>query len=203
MKRPDCIRHWRELEGPDDATYPDSPERFSIGAPLGRGLRLNRLGIHHERLPPGRRTSYPHAESDEEEFIYVLEGYPEVWINGYLWKLEPGDSVGFPAGTGICHTFLNNTEQEVRLLVVGEANKKYNRIYYPLNPGYAGSSRYPKGAMVLDLVDTQSGRSVWRGAVQSDVMPASMDPAQREARMARILDQLLGQLKRQFPASGL
>ena len=44
MKRPDCIRHWRELEGPDDATYPDSPERFSIGAPLGRGLRLNRLG---------------------------------------------------------------------------------------------------------------------------------------------------------------
>lgn len=95
MKRPDCIRHWRELEGPDDATYPNNPERFSIGAPLARGLRLNRLGIHHERLPPGRRTSYPHAESDEEEFIYVLDGYPEVWINGYLWKLEPGDSVGF------------------------------------------------------------------------------------------------------------
>ena len=126
MKRPDCIRHWRELEGVDDSTYPDSTELFSIGAPLARGLRLNRLGIHHERLPPGRRTSYPHAESDEEEFIYVLEGYPEVWINGYLWKLEPGDSVGFPAGTGICHTFLNNTEQEVRLLVVGEANKKFN-----------------------------------------------------------------------------
>ncbi len=74
MKRPDCIRHWRELEGPDDATYPDSPERFSIGAPLGRGLRLNRLGIHHERLPPGRRTSYPHAESDEEEFILRAGG---------------------------------------------------------------------------------------------------------------------------------
>ena len=46
---------------------------------------------------------------------------------------------GFSAGTGICHTFLNNTEQEVRLLVVGEANKKYNRIYYPLNPGYAAT----------------------------------------------------------------
>ncbi|STT00693.1 Hemolysin [Klebsiella pneumoniae] len=61
----------------------------------------------------------------------MLEGYPEVWINGYLWKLEPGDSVGFPAGTGICHTFLNNTEQEVRLLVVGEANKKYNPHLLP------------------------------------------------------------------------
>ncbi|MDU7374144.1 MAG: cupin, partial [Klebsiella michiganensis] len=42
MKRPDCIRHWRELEGVDDSTYPDSTELFSIGAPLARGLRLNR-----------------------------------------------------------------------------------------------------------------------------------------------------------------
>ncbi len=50
---------------------------FSIGAPLARKLGLGRIGIHHERLPPGRRTSYPHAESDEEEFVYVLEGYPE------------------------------------------------------------------------------------------------------------------------------
>ncbi len=49
---------------------------FSIGAPLGRVLRLNRLGIHHERLPPGGHTSYPRG-GDEEEFIYVLEGYPE------------------------------------------------------------------------------------------------------------------------------
>ncbi|KAE9779747.1 cupin, partial [Escherichia coli] len=22
MKRPDCIRHWREVEGADDSTYP-------------------------------------------------------------------------------------------------------------------------------------------------------------------------------------
>ena len=123
MKRPECIRHWRDVEGADDATYPDSNERFSIGAPLARKLGLGRIGIHHERLPPGRRTSYPHAESDEEEFVYVLEGYPEARINGYLWKLEPGDSVGFPAGTGVCHTFINNTDEEVRLLVVGEANK--------------------------------------------------------------------------------
>ena len=90
MKRPDCIRHWRDVEGADDSTYPDSDELFSIGAPLARKLGLGRIGIHHERLPPGRRTSYPHAESDEEEFVYVLEGYPEAWINGHLWKLEPG-----------------------------------------------------------------------------------------------------------------
>ncbi|WP_024559918.1 cupin domain-containing protein [Franconibacter pulveris 601] len=139
MQRPDFIRHWREVESEDDSRYPDSEELFSIGAPLARKMGLTRLGIHHERLPPGRRTSYPHAESDEEEFVYVLEGHPDVWINGELWALEPGDSVGFPAGTGICHTFINNTSSEVRLLVLGEANKPKNLIYYPLNANYAAT----------------------------------------------------------------
>ena len=139
MSRPDFIRHWSDLEDPDDGhfnAYPGDTELMSVGAPLARKLGLTRIGIHHERLPPGRRTSYPHAESAEEEFIFVLEGTPDVWIDGDLHRLSPGDSVAFPAGTGICHTFLNNTAQEVRLLVIGEANKVENRIRYPLNEGY-------------------------------------------------------------------
>jgi len=131
--RPDFIRHWRELEGKDDSFYPGDTELMSIGAPFGKLLGLTRIGIHHERLLPGRRTSYPHAESLEEEFVYVIEGDPDVWIDGTLHRLAPGDAVGFPAGTGICHTFLNNTQKEVRLLVVGESNKAENRIHYPLN----------------------------------------------------------------------
>ncbi len=116
--------------------YPGDTELMSIGAPLARKLGLTRIGIHHERLPPGRRTSYPHAESAEEEFIFVLEGTPDVWIDGTLHRLEPGDSVAFPAGTGICHTFLNNTAFEVRLLVIGEVSKPENRIRYPLNEAH-------------------------------------------------------------------
>ena len=65
----------------------------------------------------------PHAESAEEEFVYVLEGTPDVWIDGELFRLAPGDGVGFPAGTGIAHSFLNNTDEPVRLIVVGEAPK--------------------------------------------------------------------------------
>lgn len=134
--RPGFIRHWRELEGEDNEHYPDSEERMSIGAPLGYRLGLTRLGIHHERLLPGRRMSYPHAESAEEEFVYVLEGTPDAWINGELFRLKPGDAVAFPAGTGICHTFINNSDQEARFIVVGEANKDENRIYYPKNAVY-------------------------------------------------------------------
>lgn len=136
VERPAFIRHWRELEGPDDSQYPGDNELFSIGAALGRKLGLTRIGIHHERLPPGRRTSYPHAESSEEEFVFVLEGTPDAWIDGVLHRLGPGDAVAFPAGTGICHTFLNNTAAEVRLLVVGEANKPENRVRYPLHEAH-------------------------------------------------------------------
>jgi uncharacterized cupin superfamily protein len=34
-------------------------------------------------------------------------------------KLGPGDSVAFPAETSVCYTFINNTDEEVGLLVVG------------------------------------------------------------------------------------
>jgi len=136
MERPDFIRHWTELENEDDKRYPGDTELLSISGPLAKKLGLTRIGIHHHRLPPGRRTSYPHAESSEEEFAYVLEGRPHVWIDGHLHALAPGDSVAFPAGTGVCHTFINNTDQEVQLLVIGEANKPENRIRYPLNETY-------------------------------------------------------------------
>ncbi len=136
IPKPDFIRHWRDLEGEDNGSYPGDTELTSIGAPLAKRLGLTRLGIHHERLPPGRRTSYPHAESAEEEFIYVLEGTPDAWIDGTLHRLAPRDAVAFPAGTGICHTFLNNTQTEVRLLVIGEASKPETRIRDPLNQDY-------------------------------------------------------------------
>lgn len=134
LERPAFVVHWSEIEQPDSSHYDDDDELMSIGAPFGRFFGLAKLGIHHERLPPGRRTSFPHAESAEEEFVYVIEGAPDVWLDGYLYRLKPGEAVGFPAGTGIAHSFLNNTQAEVHLLVVGERHKAENRIFYPLHP---------------------------------------------------------------------
>lgn len=135
MKKPDCIKHYTEIQEEDISCYKSSgsTELLSIGSPFAKKLGLTRLGIHHELLKPGRRTSWPHAESDEEEFAYVIEGTPDVWIDGHLHRLEPGDGVGFPAGTGITHTFINNTDEDVRLLVVGEPNKKENRVFYAVH----------------------------------------------------------------------
>ncbi len=135
VTRPEFIKHYSEIqEGPESSYYRGTKEFLSIGSPFAKKFGLIRLGIHHELLPPGRRTSWPHAESAEEEFVYVIEGNPDAWINGDIHRLNPGDAVGFPAGTGISHTFINNTDADVRLLVVGETSKKENKIYYPLNP---------------------------------------------------------------------
>ncbi|QNM97720.1 cupin domain-containing protein [Chitinimonas koreensis] len=134
MNRPDCIKHYSEIQEADDSHYPGSTELLSVGSPFGRVFGLQRIGIHHELLPPGRRTSWPHAESTEEEFVYVIEGEPEVWLDGTLHQLRPGDGVGFPPGDGLAHTFINNTAQPVRLLVVGECKRADNRVHYPRHP---------------------------------------------------------------------
>lgn len=134
MKRPENIKHYSEIQEADESHYRGSTELLSIGSPFGKTFGLTRLGINHEVLPPGRRTSWPHAESTEQEFVYVIEGDPQVWIDGDLFDLSPGDGVGFPSGTGVSHTFINNTSTPVRLLVVGDANRTDNKVFYPLNP---------------------------------------------------------------------
>ncbi|MDX3987065.1 MAG: cupin domain-containing protein [Achromobacter sp.] len=136
MSRPEFIKHWTELEAPDAHSYQGDTEPMGLDAPLSTALGITRVGIHHVRLLPGRRTSYPHAESTEQEFVFVLQGKPDVWIDGVLHAIAEGDCVAFPAGTGICHTFINNTQDEVRLMVVGEPTRADNLVRFPLNEAY-------------------------------------------------------------------
>jgi uncharacterized cupin superfamily protein len=114
--------------------YPQSEEAMGPVRRAGSVAGLVRLGINLQRLPPGRRSSWPHAESDEEEFVYVIEGEVDAWVDGELHRMLAGDIAAFPAGTGICHCFINNSARDALLLVGGEAAKSNNRIVYPLNP---------------------------------------------------------------------
>lgn len=134
MTRHPAIVNWREIEEPEPGVFRGTDEEMSKAATFGDHFGLKTLGINHMRLAPGRRTSLPHAESHEEEFVYVIAGTPDVWLDGVLHRLGPGDAVGFPAGTGLAHSFLNNTETEVLLLVVGNTDMAANRIIYPVNP---------------------------------------------------------------------
>ncbi|MFO0555509.1 MAG: cupin domain-containing protein [Polyangiaceae bacterium] len=114
--------------------YPQSDERMGPSRRVGQAAGLVRIGVNIQRLPPGTRSSWPHAEEDEEEFVYVLEGEVDVWIDGHLHRVVAGDLVAFPAGTGISHCFLNNGDREALLLVGGDVGRPTSRIKYPLNP---------------------------------------------------------------------
>jgi uncharacterized cupin superfamily protein len=116
-------------------SYPHSDEKFGFERAIGKAAGLLRIGLHLTRLTPGHRLSWPHAEEKEEEFVYVIEGEIDAWIDGHLHRMKAGDLAAFPAGTGICHTFLNDGEREALLLVGGERSKSDNRIYYPFHPG--------------------------------------------------------------------
>ncbi len=137
-----------------DEPYPGDDERMAFGRAIGKAAGLQKLGLHLVRVPPGRRTSYPHAEGDEEEFVYVLDGEIDAWIDGTLHRMRAGDLAGFPSGTGIAHAFLNNGNREALLLVGGERSTPGHRIYYPLHPGreqdlgeewWADAPRHPQG----------------------------------------------------------
>lgn len=96
----------------------------STGEPLGevleltRSAALRRFVVYHERLPPGRRASSPHAHSHKEEHVFVLSGSLHVSIDGELYPLTHGDYVNFAAATGIVHYILNNGAEAAEYLMV-------------------------------------------------------------------------------------
>jgi uncharacterized cupin superfamily protein len=117
-----------------EVTDPGSPRFGCQRATLGAEGGLTQLGVNLDVLPPGFRSSFPHAEKLHDEFVFALAGKPDLWIDGELYELVEGDAAAFPAGTGIAHTFLNNSDAEVRLVVIGDHDVPGNLLFCPLNP---------------------------------------------------------------------
>lgn len=85
---------------------------------LTSGTGVQRFVVHHERLPPGRRASSPHAHSAKEEFVYVLRGRPTLWVDGKPTEMRAHDSVAFAARTSMLHHVSNETDEVAEYLVV-------------------------------------------------------------------------------------
>ncbi len=133
-ERPSFIRHWSQFESHSGFTYPGDTETFGSYVRLSRDMGFKKVAVSYENLPPGKRSSWPHAHSIEEEMIIILEGNPEVWIDGVVHALAPGDVVGFPAGTGIAHCIINNSDRDAKMIVVGEIDPPVDRLFYPKHP---------------------------------------------------------------------
>lgn len=108
--------------------------------PLGDLFGLTNFGINLTRLAPSAVSALRHAHTKQDEFVYILQGHPTLHTDEGRMTLSPGMCAGFKAGTGNGHHLINETEEEVLYLEVGDRT-----------PGDEGS--YPDDDLKARMVD--------------------------------------------------
>ncbi len=91
---------------------------------------LKNYGVILTRIIPGGQSSYRHAHTRQDEFVYVLEGPVTLETTAGKQVLDSGMCAGFPAGTGDAHRFVNHTDKDALLLVVGDRSQG-DEVSYP------------------------------------------------------------------------
>ena len=114
-------------------SYPEpvrAPNQNRYNRRLGNHVGLSNFGVNLTRIVPGGQSSYRHAHTRQDEFIYVLQGEVVMETNAGAQVLRPGMCAGFPAGTGDAHRFVNRSGADVVLLVVGDRTPD-DEVAYP------------------------------------------------------------------------
>ena len=88
--------------------------------PLGDLFGLVNFGVNLTRLAPGAVSALRHAHSKQDELVYILQGHPTLHTDEGRMRLAPGMCAGFKAGTGNAHRLINETQEEVVYLEVGD-----------------------------------------------------------------------------------
>ncbi len=142
--------------------WPGSDEVLGTRTALSRPLGLRRIGVHLDVLAPGQRSSLPHAEDFEEECVYVLTGSPDCHVNGIAESMKPGSFVAYPPATGITHCIVNNTSEDVQLIVIGErrdhgcvAAQRLQRLWKKVDPKLIATT-FTEDAVYEDTMSGQT-----------------------------------------------
>jgi uncharacterized cupin superfamily protein len=96
---------------------------------LGEPFGLSQFGVNLETLAPGGQSSLKHWHTDNDEFVYVLDG--ELVLSTSLGEclISRGMCIGFKAGVANAHHLLNRTEATATFLVIGARNANDKAIY--------------------------------------------------------------------------
>ncbi len=108
--------------------------------PLGDLFGLANFGVNLTRLQPGGESALRHAHVKQDEFVYILEGRPTLVTDAGRTALAPGMCAGFKAGTGDAHHLVNETDEDVVYLEIGDRT-----------PGDAAT--YPDDDIFAEVVD--------------------------------------------------
>jgi uncharacterized cupin superfamily protein len=128
---------------PKPTNYPEPFASRMVGRrkhSLGDLFGLTNFGVNLTRLAPNAASALRHAHTKQDEFVYILQGHPTLHTDEGRTRLAPGMCAGFRAGTGNGHRLVNETEEDVLYLEVGDRT-----------PGDEGS--YPDDDLRAQLVD--------------------------------------------------
>jgi uncharacterized cupin superfamily protein len=104
------------------AGYPppfDVPCRERSRVRLGVAAGLTQFGVNLLRLAPGVWSSQRHWHTNQDEFVYVLEGEVVLVTNAGEERLVAGDCAGFRAGDADGHHLQNRSDREAVVLEIG------------------------------------------------------------------------------------
>lgn len=138
----------------------DAHYRYQVK--LGDELGFTKTGVHLFRLPPGVTTTPVHWHSNEDEWMYILDGGEGGSI--LIWEptqpqdqgeggglreeaVKNGDFFGFKAGVERAHSLKAGTKEMVYL--VGGSRSTHDVCHYPLE----------RKKLVIDQVD---GKVTWK-----------------------------------------
>lgn len=111
------------------------PEPFAsmmdgrIKRPLGDLFGLKNFGVNLTRLTPGAVSALHHSHSRQDEFVYILEGEPTLYLGEKSERLTVGMCVGF-AAAGEPHHLKNETGSDVVILEIGDRSSG-DEVSYP------------------------------------------------------------------------
>ena len=100
----------------------DAPCAARTRRRLGEAGGLRDFGVNLMSLPPGGWSSQRHWHSDEDEFVYLLEGELTLVEDGGKTLLRAGDCASFPKGSGNGHHLINTSSAVAVYLELGSRN---------------------------------------------------------------------------------
>lgn len=97
---------------------------------LGDYFGLTNFGVNLTQLAPGAISALLHRHAKQDEFVYILEGAPTLFLEHKEYLLNPGDCIGFKAGTGVAHQLANRSSEMVVFIEVGDRTEG-DEVEYP------------------------------------------------------------------------
>ena len=122
-----------DLSESNASSYPEpfrEEQRKRYTRRLGDHAGLKNYGVNLVRVLPDGQSSARHTHSKQDEFVYVVEGEFVLVTDAGRETVGPGTCIGFPAGTGDGHHFLNLTQKDAIFLVIGDRTAG-DEVTYP------------------------------------------------------------------------